>query len=191
MWNFPSFSPVVSKQVSYINSTSSSRASWLWYFLMITCTIDVILSEIAKILSTLDRKKERGGSWPFRWPWCTWHVTASRSIKIGEGGVTREQAPQKVKKVNGANKARKIKSSNEPSRVGIVPRLVHLYLSPLPVIRLIVFLLRFPLPSTVSTVMVWLDARWRTRNELSCKRCFRLEAIGSKAGERVSFAFAL
>lgn len=190
MWNFPSFSPVVSKQVSYINSTSSSRASWLWYFLMITCTIDVILSEIAKIRSTLGRKKEAapGDSadpgardmWRHRDP-----------IKIGEGGVTREQAPHKVKKVNVANKARKIKSSNEPSRVGIVPRLVRLYLSPLPVIRLIVFLLRFPLPSTVSTVMFWLDARWRTRNESSCKRCFRLEAIGSKAGERVSFAFAL
>ena len=150
---------------------------------MITCTIDVILSEIAKILQ-YSRKKERGSSWRFRWSRCTWHITASRSIKIGEGGVTREQAPQKVKKVNGANKARKIKSSNEPSRVGIVTRLVHLYLSPLPVIRLIVFLLRFPLPSTVSTVMFWLDARWRTRNESSCKRCFRLEAIGSKVGPR-------
>lgn len=42
--------------MSYINSTSSSRASWL--FPMITCTIDVILSEIAKVLSTLGRKKE-------------------------------------------------------------------------------------------------------------------------------------
>ena len=45
--------------MNYINSTSSSRASGLWYFfLMITCIIDVILSEIAKILSTLGRKKE-------------------------------------------------------------------------------------------------------------------------------------
>ena len=80
---------------------------------MITCTIDVILSEIEKVLSTLGRKKEAapGDSADPGALDMQRHATTRIAIlqDRGGGGVTWEQAPQMVKKSKWGEQGKKNK----------------------------------------------------------------------------------